>query len=60
MRPAPQQRRVVAERGRSGRELLDLLQEQPARDLQTAHGLELDALLDAGEDEQHRDRARRR
>ena len=39
-----------------GGQLLHLLQEQPARDLQAAHGLELDALLDAGEDEQHGDR----
>ena len=43
---------VVAQRGRARRQLLHLLQEQPARDLQAALGLELDPLLDAGEDQQ--------
>ena len=55
----PQQGRIVAERGRPGRELLHLLQEQTARHLQAAHRLEFDALLDAREDEQHGDHRNR-
>ena len=50
-----QQRHVVAQLRRARRQVLHLLQEQPARDLQAALGLELDALLDAGEDQRDRD-----
>jgi hypothetical protein len=64
MRPAPaglgrrrlgaQQRLIFSDGPGLGADLLHLSEEDPARDLKAAHRLELDPLLDAREDEEHR------